>query len=262
MRLLAEKAIELKDEFIDMSWSDVFAGVFQENGVIHKAVSGGLGIVIGVATTFSTEMLDIFRAMNDDLVGHSIIPDMINLIIEVINNGLNRIIQIAYTWASRLIAIMSGINMYENGVQIVQLLQDGLESKIGELLSWWAGIKSQFIITPIVVMPSGSTYVPPDTGEIQEKAAKGLNMTVPQGYNKDDFLIGVSSGERVIVIPKMNIAKSVNNPNAYSSFTTMGGMSNSTVNNSNKSFQFNVNAANNIDEITRQYYILRLLEGE
>lgn len=114
----------------------IFLGAWQ---VIMGIFSGILGGIITFIGNFIQGVIDFFVNLYDELVGHSIIPDMMQDIWEAITTKLDEIITSISTWVTNVIKTITDMigDMVQAGRDIIQGLWNGM-------LEIWDSIKGWF----------------------------------------------------------------------------------------------------------------------
>jgi len=149
--------------------------------------------------TLKDDSVSEAQDMSDQLVGHSIFPDMYDAMTTVVEDGYNGMIDLTNSFKSRIIAVISSINLYDVAFRVVMSMWAGLIAGLGNAPSGLGGSGGRGSGSN----GGGTAYNDPD----ERSAQVGADFVVPGGYENDGLRLRVGSGERVIVIPKYDVLK-------------------------------------------------------
>lgn len=220
------------------------------------------------------KIVKAFTDLWDELVGHSIIPDMMTAIYDAIRNTLDNIVELftggesGIGFGQKIINELNNINLYQVGATIIGTLAAGLQSiDIGAIvagikaaLAGLGGIAGATVGTTIITATSGGevgTPTTPKPGEVP-KLSSGADFIVPPGFDGDTFRMMVSSGERVIVIPKFELTRMMNNWNSPKGIV-YGGSGNTYHNSNTRQYSLSVSTVKSSGSVISDFGIMRLL---
>jgi TP901 family phage tail tape measure protein len=134
----------------------VFGALTAIIGVFRAVLGGIIAFVIG----FVQAIISFFQHLAGTLVGHSIIPDMMNAIRNVIINGLNAVISFIATGVARIIAffvqlgaqavaaVQAAWNFIRNAFMAgVAAIAAVVASGVANVINWFSNMRSQLIST-------------------------------------------------------------------------------------------------------------------
>lgn len=215
------------------------------------------------------KIIGFFTNLWDELVRKSIIPDMMQDIYDAMFGKIAEISGLfdpanPESLTGKIIGFLSGIDLFSQGQRIATTLYEGIKSLAGQilaLLSKLSGINITLSGTAGGVVGSvtdkGGGQTVSKTGVVG-KAAGGADFIVPPGFDKDTFRLMVSSGERVIVIPKFDLARMVSKWNSPKN-VVYGGSGNTY--NTTQSPQYNLNVSTNrqLTSVVGEFHMMRLM---
>ncbi|HEY7415062.1 MAG TPA: phage tail tape measure protein, partial [Ktedonobacteraceae bacterium] len=107
--------------------------------------SGVVGFIVGLVSGFVSTIIGFFKGLSDALVGHSIIPDMINAIVNVFAQMPGRVMAFVNTMISQVIggfnnlagsALQAGSNIINNVAAGIRNAIGAVGSAIGDVTSF------------------------------------------------------------------------------------------------------------------------------
>lgn len=118
---------------LTMAWNGVllmFKGVWDAIAGVFSAAAGFIG---GILVGFVKGAIAYFQSLADAVVGHSIIPDMVNAIIQWLEQLPGRAGAAIQSMASTVLSLLSGLasSAMAAGANIVQSIADGIRGAIG-----------------------------------------------------------------------------------------------------------------------------------
>ncbi len=285
-----------------LDWGKVWEGI---SGAFKTAVTD----VSSEMSTFKKNHESDWEQLSNDLIGNSIITDMLTDIYNAIttkfgeintftsdifvfemenifNNmnlfmsdtfvvGFNASLDEVVTYIST--TFVPGVStpidtlaiaMFAKGKNIVQQLWDGMKEAWASFMAWWESQQRVFEISAKVSTQNTGNSGSKTGSKTQKNAASGMNMIVPSGYNRDDFIIGVSSGERVIVIPKVKMMQSTamqyanSIPNSSFNVVNRSYYNSGDTRSIEKNYNWNVQTAQSYTDVKRAYDMARLIDPE
>lgn len=237
---------------------------------ISDAFQGARDAVNGIVNGLSKDVQTVFTGLDVALVSASIIPDMLAKIEAAFINSWQAIVQDTYVQLVYPLEQALFVNMADEGVFIMSTLIGGMESMLGSFYALVSNIAAALHFNATVTVTTYNTTVDTGTtgtgkianpGGIKSPFAKGGNFIVPPGFPNDSFIMGVTSGEQVIVIPKPSVLAGmfgVRNQN----FSTMQivNQGNTTITNTRQNtYQMNVTTQQPVADLTQQFHVLRLI---
>lgn len=233
------------------------------NGIKQKIIDSS--DMFGPMLTESTESTGTLKAdwetLSTDLVGASIIPDMMTDILKSMSEGFDAVLKyIEGTFIPTFIGYFKGLDLTGEGKRIIQSLQSGMASSLASLKSWWEANNKFSVTVTITEVTNGSGGSGGSGGKVRKKSASGANFVVPSGYPNDSYLMGVQTGEQVIVIPNALRSLMARQNNTASMWNyKSAGVSN--INNSRattNNYYLNVNSTRELETIETEFGIMRL----
>lgn len=111
-------------------WGRIFSGIWD---VIRGVFMAGIGAVVGFVTGFWTTIVGIFTKLQDTLVGHSIIPDIVNAIVKWFLDMGPRALGAVNTMVGLVIGAAHHLagQMFSIGANIVNGMINGITSMFG-----------------------------------------------------------------------------------------------------------------------------------
>jgi len=157
---------------------------------IYNMIVGALSAVIGFVGGFIKGVIDFFKNLYDVLVGHSIVPDMLNAILALFKAFpaqayaalVDLIAQVTKVFQEAWNAIVSEVStwpgkMYDWGMRIARSFADGF-SKLGD----WLKEKAQAALNAVKGILEG--HSPPKEGPLQniDKWGAAVGMAWVEGF--------------------------------------------------------------------------------
>jgi tape measure domain-containing protein len=232
---------------------------------VSAVFNSELGAILKDAQAWVTNMINEFLGLKDEVVTHSIVPDMMTEIYDVMTGKFTEI----NDWIlPNFIDPFKLFFLPEDWDRIGTLAMDSLFSgikRIGEQIAkWWSEFSSKFNLRATVTVDypgsGGPKYKATDKNT--PDLAKGANFIVPPGYPNDTFPINVQSGEHVIVIPKNVVLQSPKYKGVQGTSRIYGGMYNNSNTVVNKNYNLTVKSDVSPEMAIRQFGIMRLLDAE
>lgn len=206
---------------------DLFTGQFDKMGTDLATMMGGLstmfygalnmivgfftatiGAIIGFVSGFASTIINIFIGLWNTLVGHSIIPDMVNGIVQWFAQLPGRAIGAVQSLAGNLIGFFSGLagQAVSWGSNIIQGLINGINSMIGNVSNAVGNIAS--------IIGSFLPHSPAKRGELSHLNEYGpaLVMGIANGITRTQPLLHSTMSN--LVSPMGELVKS-SNGNAF-----------------------------------------------
>jgi TP901 family phage tail tape measure protein len=124
------------------AWTDIqdmFKGIWEG---IQSYLKGAWEIIQGIVTGGVALVKGLFQGLSDDLVGHSIVPDMINGIVSWFEQLPGRAMAAVQSLVSQVLGALSGLasSALSAGASIVNNVAAGITSGIGTVTSAIAGV--------------------------------------------------------------------------------------------------------------------------
>lgn len=119
---------------------EIFFGAFT---LVFSVVAGGAATILSFIGGFVTGFIDFFKTLYDELVGHSIIPDMVNEIIEWIAKLPTRAMELVGEMVSGIKALFTETDWGAIGSGIIDGITNGITGAAGALASAAQGVANQ-----------------------------------------------------------------------------------------------------------------------
>lgn len=147
----------------------MFSGLWN---VIVGIFSAAIGLVVGFVSTFSSTIIKFFTTLWNDLVGHSIIPDMINGIVDWFMQLPGRAMSAIASLPGQMIGLFGNLanQAFQWGANIIKNLASSIIGGIGSDLSGAMNSVSQFISDHL-------PHSPAKLGPLQDLARQGSLIT-------------------------------------------------------------------------------------
>ncbi|MFL5626381.1 MAG: phage tail tape measure protein [Ktedonobacteraceae bacterium] len=146
---------------------NMFIGVWN---IIAGIFSAAFGMIQGFASGFVSTVVGIFQGFADTIVGHSIIPDMVNSIIDWFTQLPGRAVSAVQGLASQLTGFFGGLasQAISWGSNIIQGLVNGINSMVGSVSGAIGNIAS--------IIGSFLPHSPAKQGELSHLNEYGPNL--------------------------------------------------------------------------------------
>lgn len=115
-------------------WSNVGKLFVNSLKFIANSFTSAFDMIYGIVKGFVDGVVGFFQGLSDDLVGHSIIPDMMSAMMQIITNGLAKVIQSVREFFSRMVNLFS--------TKLSEIRQ-GIQAFIDEIVTLFVTWKDQ-----------------------------------------------------------------------------------------------------------------------
>lgn len=233
---------------------------------ILDAIVAPFGDIKREVESFTGFWIEKFNNLYNDLVGQSIIPDMMNDMFTIISTKLVEIASLfdptnGNSLPSKMVSYLSGVDLYSIGAAIATTLYNGIQSMAGTILSLWAKLTHATVsISGVAGGAAGAidTAINNEIRPVSGAFQNGADFIVPPGFENDSFRMRVGSGERVIVIPKYELARMMTGWNSPKS-TIYGGSGNTYQSSNTRQYNLNVSTTKSMSAVSSEFSIMRLV---
>lgn len=133
-----------------LAWVEGLMGIIVAFGEgVVNVFNLTFGTIIALVVGFIKGVIGFFTDLKDALVGGSIVPEMMSLMVSAISAGITEILGLFSGMVIDVVTTVSGLitQLYDVGENLMSSLKSGIETKVAGILGVFSGMGSDIITT-------------------------------------------------------------------------------------------------------------------